>query len=147
MGKLIKAALGVAGVAAGIAAGYRIRDFLDNSETKLLSFDELLANQIVVDKLDAKEAAFWFKSIPQQKGQIFFLARITEQTEQMFMIENVSAELDRSHCILLASVIKDGDNYIPDKIQLVSFSSISESLEKLLGDKEYLIVTREVGEL
>ena len=72
------------------------------------------------------------------KNLVFFLCRLTEETQTMLGIMNVPEGLDRSHYLVQAAV--DKDVCAPVAVRLVSFSTMAQSLEHLFAEKEFIIL-------
>ena len=107
------------------------------------SFDELIRDQMLFDSLDVKNLLSWFhgNASKAKGGAVFFLARPTKKMATMLNLTNRPADLDTTHNLLQAVV--DKRENLPVAVRMVSFSSISEKLEKRLNASDYLIIEPE----
>lgn len=103
-------------------------------------FEDLIQKQAVIDMVDGAALAPWYREIMQSnsKNLVFFLCRLTEETQTMLGIMNVPEGLDRSHYLVQAAVDKDACT--PAAVRLVSFSTMAQSLEHLFGEKDFIIL-------
>ena len=141
-GKLLTFTAGVVTGAAALALVQALQE--ENTEDGSVftkeSFEELIQQQIVLAEVSGSRLAPWYREIQQQsnKNLVFFLCKLTQETQTMLGIMNVPEELDRSHYLVQAAV--DRDACSPVAIRLVSFGAMAESLEKLFAGKDFIIL-------
>lgn len=132
-----------AGVVTGVTAlalAQALKEENHGSRFTKESFEDLIQKQAVVDMVDGAALAPWYREIMQKnnKNLVFFLCRLTEETQTMLGIMNVPEGLDRSHYLVQAAV--DKDVCAPVAVRLVSFSTMAQSLEHLFAEKEFIIL-------
>lgn len=132
--------LGIAAVAFVVVKAAKKKGLKESASN---SFDALIKNQMLFDSLDVKNLLSWFHgNAPKAKGgAVFFLAKPTKKMAEMFNLTNPPAGLDTSHNLLQAVV--DKRENLPVAVRMVSFSSISQKLEKRLEASDYLIIEPE----
>lgn len=134
-----------AGILTGAAALTLVRELKEESTASgsvftKESFEDLIQQQIVLDEANGAVLAPWFREIQQSsnKNLVFFLCRLTEETQTMLGIMNVPEKLDRSHYLVQAAV--DRDACSPFAVRLVSFGTMAVSLERLFAEKDFIIL-------
>lgn len=138
----------LAGLAIGTAAAIKVlNDVIDDlppvqKEDTQQSFKTLIQNQTVVDELDGKLIADWFKeNRTTEKRCDFVLAKPTEKNAQLFSLCDFPTEIDVEKSIL--QVVLDTESKNVSAIRLISYNTMMPELAQKIGDKEFTIVTEE----
>lgn len=141
-GKLLTFTAGVVTGAAALALVQALKeeDKREGSVFTKESFEDLIQKQAVFDEIDGAVLAPWYREIMQKsnKNLVFFLCKLTEETQTMLGIMNVPDTLDRSHYLVQAAVDKDA--CAPVAVRLVSFGAMAPGLENMFAEKNFIIV-------
>lgn len=141
-GKLLAFTAGVATGAAALAMVQALKEenSRDGSWFTKESFEDLIQQQIVLDEVNGALLAPWYREIKQKnsKNLVFFLCKLTQETQTMLGIMNVPEALDCSHYLVQAAVDKDVCS--PVAVRLVSFGTMTPDLEKLFAEKDFIIL-------
>lgn len=129
------------GVVLGICAGglYWVRH-RKTMESSFFRFADLIANQVVMDAVNGRLLADWFRENGAvAKGTpVFFLAKPCGQTVKMFGLDAIPQELDVTHNLL--QVVVDEAEKLPVAMRMVSFERMDTELEKAFNGQNFLVV-------
>lgn len=129
------------GIGIGICAGgwYWVKH-RDAKGSSLFSFKDLIANQVVMDTVNGRGLAAWFRENAKASTgtPVFFLAKPCTQTVEMFGLDAIPQELDVTHNLL--QVVVDEEKKLPVAMRMVSFGSIDADLEKAFNGQNFLVV-------
>lgn len=133
----------LAGLTIGATLTYcLLKNSDENDSTKNSSslFNELLQNQFVCNEVNGATLTEWFQNEQKKIKQptLCYLAKPTKEMLKLFDIQNVPAEFDREHYLIQAIITRE--NYQIKSIRFVNYSSMSETLEHLFGEKDYIIL-------
>lgn len=141
-GKILTFAAGALTGAAALALVQAMKEETtgDGSVFTKESFEDLIRKQVVFDEADGAVLAPWYREIMQNSGKnlVFFLCKLTDETQAMLGIMNVPEGLNRSHYLIQAAV--DRDACTPVAVRLVSFGTVAPALENLFAEKDFIIV-------
>lgn len=141
-GKLLTFTAGVVTGAAALALVQALKgeNTTNGSVFTKESFEDLIQQQIVLDEVNGAALTPWYREIQQKtnKNLVFFLCKLTQETQTMLGIMNVPEELDRSHYLVQAVV--DRDACSPVAIRLVSFGTMIPAMENLFAEKDFIIL-------
>lgn len=141
-GKLLSFTAGlVTGVAAlALAQAMKEEGSTDGSVFTRERFEDLIQRQVVLEEANGTLLTPWYREIGQKssKNLVFFLCKLTQETQTMLGILNVPEALDRSHYLVQAAVDKDACS--PVAIRLVSFGTMAPALEQLFAEKDFIIL-------
>lgn len=141
-GKLLTFTAGVITGAAALALVQALKEentTVSSTFTKE-SFEDLIQQQFVLDEVNGAVLAPWYREIQHNnsKNLVFFLCKLTNETQAMLGIKNVPEDLDRSHYLIQAAVDKEA--CAPVAVRLVSFDTMAESLANLFTQKDFIIL-------
>lgn len=129
------------GVVLGICVGgwYWVK-LRKTKGSSLFSFTDLISNQVVMDTVNGRQLAAWFReNAHAAKGTpAFFLAKPCKQTAEMFGLDSIPQELDLEHNLL--QVVVDEKEKLPVAMRMVSFGTIDADLEKAFNGQNFLLV-------
>lgn len=141
-GKLLTFTAGVVTGAAALALVQALKEenATNGSVFTKESFEDLIQHQIVLDEVNGAALTPWYREIQQKinKNLVFFLCKLTQETQTMLGIMNVPEELDRSHYLVQAAV--DRDACSPVAIRLVSFGTMISAMGNLFAEKDFIIL-------
>lgn len=141
-GKLLTFTAGVVTGAAALALVQALKEenTTNGSVFTKESFEDLIQQQIVLDEVNGAALTPWYREVQQEtdKNLVFFLCKLTQETQTMLGIMNVPEELDRSHYLVQAAV--DRDACSPVAIRLVSFGTMISAMENLFAEKDFVIL-------
>lgn len=112
----------------------------DSTDKSANLFDELLQNQFVCGEVNGSILTKWFQKEQNRTGQLTlcYLAKPTDEMFKLFGLQHIPAEFDREHYLIQAVITKAG--YQVKSIRFVNYISMSETLERLFGEKDYIII-------
>lgn len=143
MTKMMWAAVCVGIVVGGVAAFFLLKKLRGNREETNTEDDvsALVKNQLVCDALRMPDVVGWFRdNAAKAKGEaVFFLAKPTKHTAEMFAIIGDIELLDAEHNLLQAVV--DSKKNLPVAIRLIAFDTCPDKLTEQLNGKDYMIIT------
>lgn len=141
-GHLLAFTLGAATGATAVALVQALREGgeEDGSVFTKESFNDLIQKQVVFEEVNGAVLAPWYREFKQHsdKNLVFFLCKLTKETQTMLGIINVPEALDSSHYLVQAAVDKDA--CAPVAVRLVSFGTIVPALENAFAEKDFIIV-------
>ena len=144
--------VGAVGGAAGSTLLGKIKKKIKNSEStgengvavqSGISFDELFRNRTVVDTISMSILLPWYRAQKEQyinENCTLFLAKVTEQTAQMFCLGEIPAEFNRDNCTLQVVAVQREQGYVPEEIHLVTFTQMDDSLLQRFSSRDYIVV-------
>lgn len=103
-------------------------------------FDNLLQNQFVCNEVNGFILTDWFQKEQHRVdcSTICYLAKPTNEMLKLFDIQHVPAEFDREHYLIQAIITKE--KYQVKSIRFVNYNTMSETLQRLFGEKDYIIL-------
>lgn len=141
-GKLLTFTAGVVTGAAALALVQALKEenTTNGSVFTKESFEDLIQQQIVLDEVNGVALTPWYREVQQKtdKNLVFFLCKLTQETQTMLGIMNVPEELDCSHYLVQAAV--DRDACSPVAIRLVSFGTMIPAMANLFAEKDFIIL-------
>lgn len=134
------------GVAAGAVIAAAVLKKLDSGKKPALKPDkltELVSGQLTCDSLDMGNVIAWFReNAGRTEGEaVFFLAKPTAHTAEMFAITGDIRQLDPEHNLIQAVV--DRKTNLPVALRLVSCGSKPRLIEERMGDRDYMVITND----
>lgn len=131
-----------AGAAVGVCAGaWYWSKHRKTTGSSLFSFADLISSQVVMDTLNGRQLAAWFRqNASAAKGTpAFFLAKPCAQVVKMFGLDAIPQELDVAHNLL--QVVVDKEKMLPVAMRMVSFETMDAELEKAFNGKDFILVS------
>lgn len=110
-------------------------------EYSLSSFEELVKEQKVVDELNAREITDWIKEVKKNTSEelTYILAYPTQEMIKKYRLKGFPDSIDKEHNMIFLAVRKN--DYVPVKIQMISFATIDNKLvTELFSGEDYAVV-------
>lgn len=136
----------IIGVAAACCVVYKFRrKGHEETRSEINSFSFLVRNQACFDLLDGEELLGWFwrNASAAKGGAMFFLARPTKKTAEMFALTDLPADIDIHHNLI--QVVVDREKKLPAAVRLVTFSVVPQKIDRRLETDDFLIITDDMA--
>ena len=134
---IIGAAIGM--IAAVVKAMLQKKNNTDTTDKR--SFPYLIKNQVFFSDYNMDELTQWFLSnTPANKEVVYFLAKPTKRTAEMFALSGLPANIDTNTNLIQAVVTKDSLEVL--SVRLICFTALPVQLSDMFKGRDYVIINQ-----
>lgn len=142
MSKIFNTLVGLTVVSGAVLGLIAFLEKLNQKEKSynLSNFDELVKHQKTVDEMNVQEILNWVNDVKKNTNDetIYIIAYPTKENIQKYQLTGFPDTMDTKHNLLFLALKKR--DYTPIKLQLISFGSCDENVEKLFNGDDYTIL-------